>query len=147
MKITIKKLKILLLSIMAFSIITSSFIGAYHTACAQTSSDIMADIANENIMFGVEAGLKYQDPQQATINIINIVLGFIGLIFLVMIIISGIQWMTSGGNEEKITSAKKRIISSAIGVIVILCAYVIANTIMTIIQEGLEGETTATFDF
>jgi hypothetical protein len=136
MKITNKKFKILF-SIILFSIITTGFISTYNNTYAQANNDIMADIANENIMFGEEVGLEYKDPQQATIDIINIVLGFVGLIFLIMVIISGIQWMISGGNEEKVASAKKRLINSTIGVAIILCAYIIANGIMMIIQ----GET------
>ncbi len=136
MKINNKKSKILALMIIVSSIIITSFIST-HTIHAQTNNDIMADIANENIMFGEEAGLEYKDPQEATINIINIVLGFIGLIFLIMVIYSGIQWMTSGGNEEKIAGAKKRLINSAIGVVIILCAYIISNGILMAIQGDL----------
>jgi len=55
-----------------------------------------------------------------------------------MIIFSGFQWMTSGGNEEVITKAKKRIVSSVIGVSVILCAYIIANGIVMIFKDSID---------
>jgi Type IV secretion system pilin len=100
----------------------------------EASANLMLDISGQNIAFNQELGLQDQDPEIIIIKIINIVLGFVGLIFLVMILYSGFQWMTSGGNEEKITKAKQRLVSSTIGLGIILLAWVIANTVMLIIQ-------------
>lgn len=58
-------------------------------------------------------------------TIIETILGLLAIIFLILIIYSGIQWMTSSGNEEAITKAKKTIISATIGLIIILSAYAI----------------------
>lgn len=60
------------------------------------------------------------------VNIIVYVLGFIGLIFFIMILYSGFQWMASGGNEEKVAEAKKRIANSVIGLAIVLTAYALA---------------------
>lgn len=78
---------------------------------------------------------QYKDPADITMNIINVVLGFIGLILLIMIIYSGYQWMTSGGNDEIIGKAKKRLTNAIIGVFIVLASYAIAYTIMEIIQK------------
>ena len=32
---------------------------------------------------------------------IAIIMGFVGIIFFIMILISGFQWLTAGGNEDK----------------------------------------------
>ena len=70
---------------------------------------------------------------QANENYINTRLGlfitltFIGTIFLIMIVYSGIQWMTAGGNEEKVEKSKKRIVNATIGLIVVLSAYIITT--------------------
>ena len=73
---------------------------------------------------------------------INIVLGFIGLIVLIIIIVAGIEWMTSGGNADKISSAKKRMIAGVIGLAIILGAAVISNFAFNAvaISLGIEGE-------
>ena len=39
--------------------------------------------------------------QEILITIILYLLGFVGLLFVVLIIYAGFQWMTSGGSEEK----------------------------------------------
>ena len=58
-------------------------------------------------------------------EIISYALGLIGLIFLALMIYSGFQWMTAGGNEEKVESAKKRITQAAIGLALVMLSYLI----------------------
>ena len=70
-------------------------------------------------------------PQIVIVQIIIYALGFVGLIFLIMIIYSGYQWMTAGGNEEKIGLAKKRLQYAVIGLVVIVAAYTISSYIMS----------------
>ena len=59
-------------------------------------------------------------------NIIQIVLSLLGLIAVVLIIAGGFQWMTSGGNEEKIKGAKKLMGSALVGLVIVILAYAIA---------------------
>jgi len=62
-------------------------------------------------------------------SLVALVISLIGVIFFILILYSGFQWMTASGNEEKVTSAKKRIVSASIGLIITLCAYLIAFTV------------------
>lgn len=61
--------------------------------------------------------------------VIDAILSLIGLIFIILTIYSGINWMTSQGNEEKISKSKKTLQSSIIGLIVALSAWSIWNFI------------------
>lgn len=65
------------------------------------------------------------DLEATVINIIQWALGFLGLVAVIMILIGGFQWMTAGGNEEKVASAKKIISAAVIGLIIILLAWAI----------------------
>jgi len=58
-------------------------------------------------------------------NILNYLLGFVGVILLIMLIYGGILWMTAGGNEENTKKAKGYIVNSIIGLIVVLASYAI----------------------
>ncbi|USN53417.1 MAG: hypothetical protein H6760_04660 [Candidatus Nomurabacteria bacterium] len=84
----------------------------------------------ENI--GGSVGLGTADLKDTVINIIQWVLGILALVAVVMIIIGGFQWMTAGGNDEKVEKAKKIISAAVIGLIIILLAWAIvifvANT-------------------
>ncbi|MDD5121325.1 MAG: hypothetical protein PHV78_00615 [Patescibacteria group bacterium] len=67
-------------------------------------------------------------------RIVRIVLGFLGLIAVVIIIIGGFQWMTSGGNEEKITKAKSLMMNGVIGLFIILISYALAMFVLSRIK-------------
>ena len=51
------------------------------------------------------------------------------IVAVVMIIIAGMQWVTSGGNSETISSAKKRISGALVGLFIAYMSYFILNTI------------------
>lgn len=59
----------------------------------------------------------------------SLILSLLGVIFIILIIFSGIQWMTAGGNEEKVKKAQERIKSAVIGLIITLSAFAIWNLI------------------
>ena len=65
------------------------------------------------------------DPQRIIANVVVYALGFVGLLFLGSVIFAGWQWMSSGGNEENISKAKKRLVSSIIGIAVVASAYTV----------------------
>lgn len=58
-------------------------------------------------------------------NIISYVLGFVGVIFLILMIAGGLMWMTAGGNEQRVEKAKSLITNAVIGMIIVFSAYAI----------------------
>src|SRR3989344_2445329 len=68
-------------------------------------------------------------------NIIRVILGFLGLIAVVIVLYAGFQWMTAAGNEEKITSAPGAPTAGVIGLVIILAAYAITAFVITTIIE------------
>lgn len=52
-----------------------------------------------------------------------------GVLAVIMIIVAGLQWVTSGGNSESISSAKNRISGAVIGLFIAYSSYFILNTI------------------
>jgi len=66
-----------------------------------------------------------EDLSELVVRVIQYLLGFLGLIAVIMIIIGGFRWMTAGGNEEKIESAKKVISAAVIGLVIVLIAWAI----------------------
>src|SRR3989339_75135 len=67
--------------------------------------------------------------------IISYMLAFLGVIFLVLVIYSGFQWLTAGGNEDKVKQARSRITNAVFGLIIILAAFAITNFIVGKIQN------------
>ena len=76
---------------------------------------------------GAQAGVTdVDDPALIVGRAINVVLSLMGLIFLVLMVYAGFIWMTARGEEEKVTKARKIIISSLIGLVIVVSAYAIA---------------------
>ncbi len=59
----------------------------------------------------------------------NLALTIAGILAVIMIIIAGVQWVTSGGNSEMITGAKKRISGALTGLLIAYLSYTILNTV------------------
>jgi len=63
-------------------------------------------------------------------RIINVALGFTGIILLGLLMYAGYEWMTSGGDAKKVDTAKTRIRNAIIGLIIIMSAFAIVNFIL-----------------
>ncbi len=66
-------------------------------------------------------------------TILTMVLGLIGVIFLILAFAGGYTWMMAGGNEEKVGEAKKTIEHAIIGIVIVLSAYVISRFIVEVL--------------
>jgi hypothetical protein len=76
------------------------------------------------------SGLGNNDPRSIAANIINIILGFLGILAVVLILFGGFKWMTAAGNEDKVAEAKKLLVAGVVGMIIILAAYALAAFVL-----------------
>lgn len=58
-------------------------------------------------------------------TITGAVLGFVGVLFFILMVYGGFLWMTSAGNEQQVEKAQNLIIAAVIGLIIIMSAYAI----------------------
>ena len=54
---------------------------------------------------------------------------------VVIILIGGFEWMTAGGSEDKIATAKKRMGAGVVGLVIIFLAYAIASFVITQLMD------------
>ena len=59
--------------------------------------------------------------------------GIVLTVGVIMIIAAGLVWMTAGGNDDKLTTARKMLVWGLIGIAVALFAYVAETFIKSII--------------
>lgn len=71
------------------------------------------------------------DVRQTVARIINVALGFLGIIAVVIVLLGGFKYMIAGGNEEKTTEARKLIVSGIIGLAIILSAWAITSFVIS----------------
>lgn len=82
------------------------------------------------IQYASATGLGSRDVRETVASIIRVALGLLGIVAVVIILIGGFTWMTAGGNEEKVGTAKKWIFSGIIGLAIILSAYALSTWVI-----------------
>jgi len=78
--------------------------------------------------FGLPSGVN--DPKEAAVNIVTYLMTFLGIIAVIVILYGGFLWLTAGGNEDRVGSAKKTIIAGIIGLVIIIAAYAIVQIVV-----------------
>lgn len=77
---------------------------------------------------GYDTGVESETGLSEIIGmIINAGLSLLGVIFIVLIIYAGFNWMTAGGDEGKVETAKKTLSRAIIGLIIVAGSYSIWN--------------------
>lgn len=63
-------------------------------------------------------------------SILNVVYMVAGVIAVIVLIIAGINYITSAGDTNKITKAKNTILFTVVGLIIIISAFAITNFVL-----------------
>jgi hypothetical protein len=86
-----------------------------------------AGVTETEISFGGEK--KFANMGDFILLMYKYLVSIASIIAVIMIIVAGLQWVTSGGNSEAITSAKHRIGGAIIGLFIAYMSYFILNTV------------------
>ena len=62
--------------------------------------------------------------------LISVLLGVLGIIFLVLVIWAGLLWMTAAGETKQTQKAKDILVTSVIGLVILLSAYAISTFVI-----------------
>jgi hypothetical protein len=125
-----KKIQIISVIFLSMFVLSTSVVFAQAPALQNTE-----DVQNQADAFRSTSGYTEVSGSTGVSDIVARViftaLSLLAMIFIVLIIIAGYQWMTAGGNEEQITKAKKNISNAVIGLVIILSAYAVTWFIFT----------------
>ncbi len=72
-------------------------------------------------------------------QITSILLFVIGVLSVIMLIVGGLKYVVSGGNKDKVASAKNTILYAIIGLVVAILAYAAINFIISTFTKGGEN--------
>lgn len=82
--------------------------------------------ANRLSYVGGQAGFGSASILTIIANVVNVILGLLGVAFLVLTIVAGVRWMLSGGDQDKIKQARSTIVHSVVGLAIVLAALAIS---------------------
>jgi len=71
-------------------------------------------------------GFGKKDPRVIAAGIIQVMMGFLGVIAIILILIGGFKWMTAAGNDTKVGEAKKLMIAGVVGLLIVLAAFAVS---------------------
>ena len=102
--------------------------------------------AQDGIMGGLDEGTRSVDPDGADVDaeeranqiittVINIFSLIVGVISVIMIIIGGLKYITSGGDSGNVTSAKNTILYAVIGLVIVALAQIIVRYVLAQVTE------------
>lgn len=83
---------------------------------------------NDLVEQGVNLGQR--DLRSSIAGIINLILGFLGVLAVVAVIYGGFRYMTSGGDSTKTGEGKSVVIAGVIGLAIVLAAWAIASFVL-----------------
>lgn len=128
-----KVILILALGLFVLGILSNAPVGYAGDACdiAGVDDPLICGTPNSN----EEAAL-----QNTVKNVLDTVYLWVGILAVIVIVIGGIRYMTSTGDEQKIKGAKNTITYATVGLVVTLAAFAITNFVI----GALDGQTSPT---
>ncbi len=122
-----------------FKIAVFSFIFAVAIFLLPNFSQITNAQVDTGIEYADGIGLSDTDPRIIIARVIRVVLGFLGIVALLLILYAGWLYMTSGGEPSKVDKAKKILSNALIGLIIILSAFAIATFVINFLSRTTGG--------
>jgi hypothetical protein len=138
----LKKIKELCISLGVFSLVAVPVM-----VPAIASADIVGDLCNgsnlttapggdvSNCSDGAD-GSGIDSILRKVIQIFSVIVGFVAV---VMIIVGGIKYITSGGDSGNISGAKNTIIYAVIGLIIVALAQVLVHYVLKNVANASNG--------
>lgn len=91
------------------------------------------------LQYGEYTGLGSRDIRIIIADVINIVLGLLGVFFVALLVVAGFRYLTSAGNADTNKKALGTITSAIIGLAIVLSAYVIARFVLQSLMSATTG--------
>mgnify|MGYP001020315050 FL=1 len=118
-------------SIISIAIMTCAVFGASVLSTASLPGSASAQVS-EGINTATTSEMKGKsiDGDNGLIKtVVNVLLWTVGILSVIMIIFSGLRYITSAGDASKTKSAQSTLTYSVVGLIVAIMAYAIVNMV------------------
>lgn len=96
----------------------------------------ISNIANT---YGKGGGQAPSDIRVVVVNIIEVLLGFLGIIFFVLILTAGFRYMTAAGNDDQTKKAISQITSATLGLLIVIASWLLTSAIIRYFARAVNG--------
>ena len=116
----------------AFMVTVLSICGVAAAKHGVAFADAKADVCAG---LGATGGSCTPVPGETTVEgtlatVIKIISWVVGIISVVMVMVGGFQYVTSGGDSAKVTSAKNTIMYALIGIVIVALSQIMVNFVI-----------------
>lgn len=105
--------------------------GIQQNLCAGANLDVNSNCTSGGIT-DAQASQKINDLLRSVINLFSLV---VGVVAVIMIIIGGLKYITSGGDGSNVSSAKNTIIYAIVGLVIVALSQFIVRFVLTKITQ------------
>ncbi len=105
---------------------------------SSSAGDLGKKVSGNLNTFGKQTFGSQANTELPTIiaEIINWILGFLGILLVIYLVYGGFKWMTAEGESSKVDEAKQIIKNAIIGLIIIFASYAIANFVVDALVQS-----------
>lgn len=116
----------------------SFFLGA-QTSLAKISDYVTGDSGETKKLIDTISGATTapRAPGVIAAEVVQIVLGFLGLVGVIMMLYAGFLWLTAGGEEEKAKQGRTLLFQALIGTFIVLAAYSITYFVLNELTKAI----------
>lgn len=128
----IKNLK-KLIAVFALSVALVSPLAVVSTSSAQITENLCSgvDISAPSASGSCDQGSGEDGVVDAVQTVVNWLSWFVGIVSVIMIVVGGFKYITSGGASDKVTGAKNTIIYAIIGLVIVALAQFIVRFVVS----------------
>jgi hypothetical protein len=138
-----KKMKIGVYSIYFLTFIIFFQLVAASAGPLDTSGSAITEGKQQTEKFLTASGINSSSSVADIMRlVIQTFLSLLSIIFIVLILYAGFNWMTAAGDEKKVEDAKGTITKAVIGLVIIIAAFAITYFVFNALPYGIQGQPT-----
>ena len=104
-----------------------------------TNAAIGSGLTNANVALGASQTsstlTSASDVPAMVGKAISVLLGVLGIVFVVLVVYAGFLYLTSNGDETNVKKAKKMLTQAVIGLVLIVSAYAISGHVIAALTK------------
>jgi cytochrome bd-type quinol oxidase subunit 2 len=116
-------------------VFTTSIFVVFSLSPAMVLADARSQIqCGANNAAGVDCNAQTNpetDVNSTIKNVINLLSVLVGVVAVIMLILGGFRYITSGGTAEKVSNAKNTLVYAIVGLVIVALAQVIVRFVLT----------------
>ena len=94
---------------------------------------LVAAILNTDVVLAIDGATQTENFIK---SIVKTLVGIAGAVAVVFMVIGGFHYITSSGHPEKLDKAKKTLLYSGVGLVIVLAAYTIVDFVAGIAKSS-----------